>query len=421
MRVSAGTGRETLAIDGGVPAKRRPTPPMFPGTAVMDAAEEAAVLEVVRRRRLFRYYGAGDRSRVAEFEAAFAAQVGTVYALGVNSGTSALCAALAAVGVGPGDEVVVPAYTWVATPMAVALLGGTPVVAEVDDSLTLDPADLERHLTTRTRAVVPVHMRGGSADLQPILDLCRPRGIAVVEDVAQADGGVYRGRRLGSWGDLGCFSLQIYKIITSGEGGVVVTSDRRLYERSVIYHDGASTGGRAGFAEEAFIGQNYRMSELAGAVAHVQLAKLPGLLAATRAAATAIRGGIADLGLPLRRLPDPAGDCGIAVVFFLPDASRKDAVLRALRAENVGCGGLWSPGSEDAHVYTGWRALLQRRAHYGPWRPVAPPDTLRADACPRTLDLLQRAVHIDVHPEFDTADVEGTVRAVRRVVRALVA
>ncbi len=114
------------------------------------------------------------------------------------------------------------------------------------------------------------------------------------------------------------------------------------------------------------------------------------------------------------------GDRGSAVAFFLPDAAGKEGVLRALRAGNVGCGGLWSPGSADAHVYTGWRALLERQAHHGEWRPAAAPDALRAGACPRTLDLLRRAVHADVHPGFDEEDVEGTVRGIRRVVRALV-
>jgi 8-amino-3,8-dideoxy-alpha-D-manno-octulosonate transaminase len=410
---------QPLALHGGPPAKARPTPPLFPGTTVMDTEEEQAVLDVLRRRRLFRYYGPDPRSVVAEFEAAFAREVGTTWALGVNSGTSALCAALAAAGVGPGDEVVVPAYTWVATPMAVALVGGTPVLAEIDDSLTLDPADVARKITRRTRAIVPVHMRGGPADLAPLRELADRHGLRLIEDVAQADGGSYRGRRLGAWGDLGCFSLQIYKIITSGEGGVVTTSDRRLYERAVTYHDGAGTGGRQGFTEPPFLGQNYRMGELAGAVALAQLRKLPALLQRFRRAARAIREGLEDLGLPLRRLPDPEGDCGIAVVFFLPDASRKAEVLQALARENVGCGELWSPGSRDAHVYTGWTALLERRAHWGPWNPVVPPDTLHPDACPRSLDWLARAVHVDVHPDFTDEDIEGTIVGIRKVVRAL--
>jgi len=413
------SGEERPAIDGGRPAKA-PSPPMFPGASLINEEEEQAVLAVVRGRRLFRFYGLGDApSQVALLEEAFAKEVGVAHALGVNSGTSALCTALAAAGVGPGDEVVVPAYTWVATAAAVAILGGTPVVADIDLSLTLDPADLARRITARTKAVIPVHMRGGAADMQPIMEFCRSRGLIVIEDVAQADGGAYRGRRLGAWGDLGCFSFQYSKILTSGEGGMITTPDRRLYERAVIYHDGAGTGGRKNFTEEAFLGQNYRMPELTGAVALAQLGKLSGLLQRTRAAATAIRAGIADLGLPLRTLPDPDGDCGICVVFFLPDAAIKDRLVTALRAENIACGGLWQPGSGDAHVYTGWQALLQRRAHHGAWAPVAAPDGLAADACPRSLDILQRAVHLDVHPFFTEADIEGTIRGVRRVVRHL--
>jgi dTDP-4-amino-4,6-dideoxygalactose transaminase len=312
---------------------------MFPGASLIDEEEEAAVRAVVRSRRLFRFYGLGEsESQVARLEAAFAAEVGVPHALGVHSGTAALCTALAAAGIGPGDEVVVPAYTWVATAAAVALVGATPVLAEIDDSLTLAPDDLARRIGARTRAVVPVHMRGGAADMDPLLAVSRAHGLTVIEDAAQADGGAYRGRRLGAWGDLGCFSFQYSKMLTSGEGGMVTTADRRLFERAVIYHDGAGTGGRTDFEQPPFLGHNYRMAELTGAVALVQLGRLRGLLAGLRAAAAAIRAGIADTGLALRRLPDPAGDCGIAVVFFLPEVPRgesKGAFLRALRAEGA--------------------------------------------------------------------------------------
>ncbi len=407
---------DRLAIDGGTPTKR-PSPPMFPGASLMNEEEVEAALRVARSRRLFRFYGLGEgQSQAAALEKAFAAEVATPHALAVNSGTSALCTALAAAGVGPGDEVVVPAYTWVATAMSVAMVGGTPVLAEVDDSLTLDPQDLPRRITPRTKAVIPVHMRGTPADMQPIADICRARGLTLIEDVAQADGGAYRGRRLGAWGDLGCFSLQYSKLLTSGEGGVVTTADRRLYERAMIFHDASGTGGRDGFTEPPFLGFNFRMPELTAAVALAQLGKLHDLLARLRRSAEAIREGLADLGLPLRRLPDPAGDCGICVVFFLPDPARKPAVLKALRAENIGCASLWDPGSRDPHVYTGWEALLRRRAHYGQWQPAAAPDTLTPDACPQTLHWLQRAVHIDVHPLFTDEDVEGTIKGVRRVV-----
>ena len=413
------TAAERLAVDGGTPVKRQ-NPPMYPGASLINEEEAEAALRVVRGRRLFRFYGLGEgQSQVAALERAFADEVGVPHAVAVNSGTSALCTALAAAGVGPGDEVVVPAYTWVATAMAVAMVGGTPVLAEVDDSLTLDPADLPRRITPRTKAVIPVHMRGTPADMQPIADICHAHGLYLIEDVAQADGGAYRGRRLGAWGDLGCFSFQYTKLLTSGEGGIVTTVDRRLYERAMIFHDASGTGGRDGFTEPTFLGVNFRMPELTGAVALAQLGKLGDLLARLRRAAGAIREGIADLGISLRRLPDPDGDCGICVVFFLPDVTRKGAVLKALRAENIGCGGLWDPGSRDPHVYTGWEALLQRRAHYGQWQPAAPADALTPDACPRSLEWLQKAVHIDVHPLFTDEDIEGTIRGIRRVVEAL--
>src|SRR5689334_19400363 len=188
---------ERLAIDGGSPARRRPDPPMYPGGNVIGAEEEQAVLEVLRSKRLFRYYGPQPGpSKVAELEEAFAAHMGARKALAVTSGTAALMCGLAGIGIGPGDEVIVPAYTWVASASAVVMMGGIPILTEVDDTLTLDPADVARKITQRTKAIMPVHMRGAPARMDELLTLAHAHGLRVIEDVAQADGGSYYGRRL---------------------------------------------------------------------------------------------------------------------------------------------------------------------------------------------------------------------------------
>lgn len=193
-----------LAIQGGVPARKRPLPPMYPGGMMIDEEEEQAVLEVLRTKRLFRYYGPGEGpSKVAELEAAFAAHMGIRYGLAVTSGTTALISGLQGVGVGPGDEVIVPAYTWIASASAVLALGGVPVPAEVDESLTLDPEDAEHKISAYTKAIMPVHMRGAPCRMDELMALAQRHGLRVVEDAAQADGGSYKGRRLGSIGDVG--------------------------------------------------------------------------------------------------------------------------------------------------------------------------------------------------------------------------
>src|SRR5438067_4579903 len=175
-----------LARDGGTPARTRPERPLFPGGMELGAEEAAAAERVIRSHNVFRYYGVGDGPHeVADFEREFAAYMGARYALCVNAGSSALICGLIGAGVAPGDEVIVPAYTWNATPNAVIAARAVPVLAEVDDSLTLDPEDVERKLTARTRAILPVHMRGAPADMDALTALASAHGLALIEDVCQ--------------------------------------------------------------------------------------------------------------------------------------------------------------------------------------------------------------------------------------------
>src|SRR5581483_9278308 len=222
--------RLRLARDGGSPARTRPEPPMFPGGMELGDEEMAALERVVRGKNVFRYYGVGDGPQeTEEFEREFAEHMGARHALCVNAGSSALICGLIGGGVGPGDEVIVPAYTWNATPNAVIAAGALPVLAEVDESLTLDPSDVERKLSSRTKAILPVHMRGAPADMGALSELSERRGLALVEDVCQSCGASFEGRQLGTFGDAGAFSLQFNKIITTGEGGVMITDRDDLY------------------------------------------------------------------------------------------------------------------------------------------------------------------------------------------------
>src|SRR5438045_1957727 len=197
-----------LARDGGTPARTRPEHPMFPGGMEVGDDELAALERVVRSRNLFRYYGVGEGpDEVAAFEREFAEHFGARHALCVNAGSSALICGLIGAGVRPGDEVIVPAYTWNATPNAVIAARAVPVLAEVDDSLTLDPEDVARKLTPRTKAILPVHMRGAPANMTALTALAAEHGLVVIEDVCQAAGATFAGQRLGTFGDAGAFSL----------------------------------------------------------------------------------------------------------------------------------------------------------------------------------------------------------------------
>lgn len=399
---------------------------MFPGGMRIGHAEEEAVLAVLRRKRLFRYYGpeAGP-SVVAELESAFADRMACPYVLGVSSGTAALTCSLAAIGAGPGDEVIVPAYTWIATAAAVIAVGAVPIIAEVDDSLTLDPSDAEDRITDRTVAVVPVHMRGAPAGMDRIMEIARSHGLRVVEDAAQATGGSYHGRRLGTIGDLGAFSLQFNKILTAGEGGLVTTGDRRLYERALMYHDVAASQRTALEPDEAFVGVTCRMSELQGAVARVQLDRLEDILAATRARNGQLKRSIAELArakeIEFRRSNDEDGDTGIALAMFAPNTELARFMVEALRAEGVGAHVLYEPARRDYHVAAHWAPVLGRRSwtRSTPWVHSESEATYTPDSWPRTNDLLARAVQVDVSPELTDTQTDQLSEALRKVLRAL--
>ncbi len=311
-----------LAIHGGTPARSRVDSQLAPGGQAIDTEEERAVLDVLRAKRLFRFSGHDDgESKADRFERAFASSVGAAHALAVTSGTAALICGLQGIGIGPGDEVILPAYTWMASATAVMAVGGIPIIAEIDESLTLDPVDVERNISPYTRAIMPVHMRGAPARMDAILEVSGRHGLQVIEDCAQGNGASFQGPRLGSIGDVGCFSLQFSKIITTGEGGMVTTSDRQIWQRAFMFHDVAAWNRLDLPDVELLWGANFRMAEMPAAVGLVQLGRLQGLVAAARDRKALLLDGIAstaaEKGVTFRDLPDPEGDSAISLTMFL--------------------------------------------------------------------------------------------------------
>ena len=365
-----------LAINGGTPAKQRPDPPMFPGGMMIGEEEEAAVLEVLRSKRLFRHYGPNNTpSKVAELEEVYAAQRGRKYALAVTSGTASLLCALHGIGVGPGDEVIVPAYTWIATAAAVCATGAVPIVCEVDESLLMDPNDIENKITPYTKALIPVHMRGAPAQMDAIMAVARKHNLKVVEDTAQANGASYKGQWCGAIGDVGCYSLQYNKMLTSGEGGMLITDDDLIWQRADMFHDVIGVRKQGLHPTEKLWGINFRMPELLAAVNLVQLTRLDGLLSNMRARKEMIKAGMADItqrkGITFRAENDEAGDAAICTVFFMETPELAGQVAAALSAENIDAGVLYRPDKHDDHVYASWEAILGQRgwsAAGDPWQ-----------------------------------------------------
>ncbi len=417
MRVHNGSVTETsldlrLARDGGAPARTRAEWPMFPGGMELGDEELEALTRVIRSKNVFRYYGVGEGPHeVADFEREFAAVMGTKHALCLNAGSSALICGLIGAGVGGGHEVIIPAYTWNATANAVIAAGAVPVLAEVDESLTLDPEDVMRKLTPRTRAILPVHMRGAPAAMDALSAIARDQGLAMIEDVCQAAGATFEGRRLGAFGDAGAFSLQFNKILTTGEGGVMITDSDDLYELAIDVHDCAGSV-RRGTGLPRFPGWNFRASELQGAVARVQLGRLDGLLDRMRANQAWLAARVRELsGLALRRSNDDGGDAGICLIAFAATPALATEAVTALRAEGVEALLMYSPETIDLHVYPFWKPVLDVIADAG----------LPAPDCPRTLELLGRAIHIDVSPLNEERDLEEIALAFARVAAGVLA
>jgi len=402
----------TLARDGGTPARTRPEPPMFPGGMEVAREELEALGRVIESKNLFRYYGVGEGpDEVLSFEREFAEHMGAKHALCLNAGSSALICALIGAGIGEGDEVIVPAYTWNATPNAVLATRALPVLAEVDESLTLDPADVERRITPRTRAILPVHMRGAPAAMDELVAIAKKHDLVLIEDVCQSAGAAYRGQGLGTFGDAGAFSLQFNKIITTGEGGVMITDRDDLLDIALDVHDCANSV-RRGVGLPKFAGYNFRASELTGAMARVQLTRLDGLLERMRANHARLSAEISGLpGLTLRRPNDEDGDAGIALIAFADNAARAADAVAALNAEGVLAMQIYSPATPDLHVYPYWAPVLAALEAAG----AEPPD------CPRTLNLLERTIHVDVSPLCEEQDLDEIAFAFEKVAKQVLA
>ncbi|MCK9392931.1 MAG: DegT/DnrJ/EryC1/StrS family aminotransferase [Syntrophales bacterium] len=312
------------------------------GFEVFGKEERKEVMDVMETGVLMRYGFDAERKgifKVRQFEQEFAAYCGAGYALGVTSGSAALKVALTALDVGPGDEVIVPAFTFIATYEAVLEVGAIPVMADIDDSLNLDPDDIINKLTPYTKAVIPVHMCGAPANIEQIVTVASKSNLLVLEDNAQGAGGSYHGKKLGTFGDMGIFSFDYYKTITSGEGGMVITDSKGLYDRSDWYHDhGHDHNVKVSRAMEgrSILGFNFRMNELQGAVGLAQFRKLDMIIAAQKKNKNAVKELLKDVpGLKFRNIPDPAGDTATFLGFNLPDAAATERFQAALAAEGV--------------------------------------------------------------------------------------
>lgn len=399
--------------------------PGYIGPQFFDEQEKEALMEVIESGSPFRYWGPGTPTKVLRFEERFAKHMGARFALGVTSGTAALDCAVTGLDIGPGDEMIVPAYTWWSDYTCVVHAGALPVFADIDRTLNIDPQDFERKITPRTKAVIAVHLLGGPCDMEPIMDIARKHGVAVLEDCAQCVGGSYQGKKLGSIGNVGIYSFQINKTMTSGEGGALVTSDPVLYERAARFHDMGTIRGlftdRTGASRvPTFAGENFRMNELTGAVLGAQLTKLDTMVGQLRDHAEAVYAGIKKIdGIRLRHRPDPDGDIGYSVFFEMPDKAARDRCIAQLRERKVPTSTL--SGSVLIPIA---ESVINKRARHANWPSFNSPEgkaiQYGPECCRPTLEIFDRFVQVRIGPKYTQRIDDYIIDAIRQVHGALV-
>lgn len=388
------------------------------------------------------FYRVGSRyQEVDNFEKELADKMGVDYALFLGGGTIALIAGLIGLGVGPGDEVIVPGYTFMASALAVTAVGAIPVIAEIDETLVISPDDIEKKISPNTKAIMPVHMIGFPCDMDRIMEIAEKHNILVIEDACQAVGGSYKSKRLGSIGHVGALSFNYFKIISCGEGGAVLTNSKDAFERAVYLHDGGSVFRQdyiglakaqneefsytdinpiySEFRNPVFAGIQSRQSEINGAIMRVQLKRLDGILADLRRAKKVIMDAVADSGIQFLKTNDE-GDCATHLGFIFDD----EKTARCF-AESQGVGGSL-PIDSGRHVYTNWEPIMNKR---GSAHDRTNPFKLEAnqglnfnyseDMCPDTLDILSRVVCVAMNPDWTGEEIQEKISSINTAAKAL--
>lgn len=370
-----------------------------PGFEWMGKEEEIELLDVIRGGWLFRY---GDENnpnfkhKVKTLENEVCKKFRVKYALAVSSGTAALIAALSAAGVGPGDEVIVPGYTFIASISSIIICRAIPVLAEVDESLNIDPEDVEKKITPHTKAILAVHMLGNPCDLGKLQVIAEKHNLTLIEDAAQAFGGSYKGKKLGTIGTISIYSFNIFKVINSGDGGMVVTDNKKLYSRAFAYHDQGHFPLRMGveIGKRSIIGQDFRMNELTGAVLLAQFHKLDKILKHLRNLKSSFKKEIEDIKrIEYRKINDSEGECATLLTVFLPDRSAAESVAAKLGTTTALHSG-W-------HVYNNMEQLLRKKTITDEGCPFSCPYykgsvEYKKGMLPQTDSLLGRAINISI-------------------------
>jgi dTDP-4-amino-4,6-dideoxygalactose transaminase len=371
-----------------------------PGMDIIGNEERKALLEVIESGYLYRYGDLSDqkfKAMVWNLEKEFANYVGSKYTLAVNSGTSALLTALWALGIGPGDEVIVPGYTFIASITSIIFARAIPILAEVDKSLTLDPDDVVQKISPNTKAIMLVHMLGNPGHLKEISKIALENNLYLIEDCAQAFGATYNQKSVGTFGVMGTFSLNVYKTITAGDGGILITDNEALYKRAFAIHDQGHLPLRQGVEQgkRTILGLNFRMNELTAAVARAQLKKTPYIKEKLQKNKKYLKKRLTEIKeIEFRTILDKEGDVGTLLTFFLPTSKQASKLAAKLGTTTLAESG-W-------HVYNNMEHFLNRKTVTTENCPFSCPFNISSNKeyqkgmLPKTDALLNRAINISV-------------------------
>lgn len=383
--------------------------------------ELEAVTRVIESKCLFKINNGLKEAMTAEKE--MCEIFGSEHSIFLTSGYGALTSALVAMGIGPGDEVIVPAFTYIATAMAVVAAGAMPVIAEIDETLTISPKDIEKKISPHTKAILPVHILGCPCDMDAIMDIAKRYNLCVLEDACQSVGGKYHGKRLGAIGTAGALSFNYFKLISCGEGGALLTSNRDLFEKAFIYQDSSAIeffgDQMKGIETKLFCGDEYRSNEIAAAILRVQLKRMDGILADLRSVRDYMYNGISDL---CEMIPchDLDGECAVKLALRFDSEEKARAFKKAEGVKGIVTIDI------DKNVYRTWKAIMNKR---GALNPLMDPFKMEANKdivpdyhpnmCPESLDILSRTVYINLDPDWTKEIMDERINYMRKALLSL--
>ncbi|MBL4905057.1 MAG: DegT/DnrJ/EryC1/StrS family aminotransferase [Flavobacteriaceae bacterium] len=383
----------------------------MPGFELFGDAERKEVNDVLESGVLMRYGFDGARNghwKANELEQELEDRLGVKHAQLTSSGTTALNVALAVLGVGAGDEVIMPTFTFVASFESILASGATPILVEIDDTLTLDPKAVEAAITPNTKVVMPVHMCGSMADLDALKAICDKHNLFLLEDACQAFAGTYKGKALGSIGDVGCFSFDYVKTITCGEGGAMITNNDKFALHADHYSDHGHdhVGNDRGAESHPFIGYNFRISELNAAVGLAQIRRIDDFIAMQRKNKKVLKDALATIPeVSFRRIPDEAGDSATFLSFFMSTAELTNKVVAAFK--EFGVDAYWNYYENSWHYIKKWDHLKDMKTLF----PISDQikkgmQDLNTASFPQSDDVISRNISCLIKLSWSEADVQ---------------